>query len=426
MAHGDYRIRFADRLHKYLDNGGLLSTEATRARLLARAAEFDTAIIAESARWGDLQRRTLYTKDDWQKEVNWLTNEFFAQRGDVLVRQLNDLNLLPTIAPPLFNQHGGQVPDGFGLQITSPAGTLYYSTDGRDPRLPGGAIRPGASVFTAGESVSLTADATVMARAWDGQQWSALTEARFLVGAAAAPNGLRISEVHYRPAPPTAAEVDAGFADADAFEFLELVNTSATAIDLTGVRLAEQTNGAALEGVTFDLARHGVDRLGPGERIVIVEDTNAFRLRYGPDVPVVGQWSGGLNNDSERLTLLWNDAVLQQFTYAASWYPETRGGGSSLEVVDVSDPGLDRWNEREAWRPSVPLGGTPGSEPEMAGDVNQDRRFDEADLLAVLQAGQFEDNVPGNSSYASGDWNGDGDFTTADLIYAFQFGLFLP
>jgi hypothetical protein len=426
MAHPDYRLRFADRLHKYLDNGGLLSTEATTARLLARAAEFDTAIIAESARWGDLQRRTQYTKEDWQKEVDWLTNEFFVQRGEVLVRQLNELNLLPTIAPPVFNQHGGQVPGEFGLRITSSVGTIYYSTDGRDPRLPGGAIRPDASVFTPGESVTLTADATVMARVWDGQQWSALTEARFLVGVAAAPTGLRISEVHYHPAPPTAAEVDAGFADADAFEFIELVNTSASAIDLTGVRLANQANGAAPGGVAFDFTRHGVDRMVPGERIVIVEDGNAFRLRYGPDVPVVGQWSGGLNNDGERLTLLWNDAILQQFTYEASWYPETRGGGSSLEIIDASDPRLDRWNEREAWRPSVPPGGTPARAPEIAGDVNQDRRFDEADLLAVLQAGQFEDNVPGNSTYASGDWNSDGDFTTADLVYAFQFGLFQP
>ncbi len=54
------------------------------------------------------------------------------------------------------------------------------------------------------------------------------------------------------------------------------------------------------------------------------------------------------------------------------------------------------------------------------GDVNGDGRFDSEDLIAVFQAGQYEDNLPDNSNWFTGDWNGDGDFDTLDLVFAMQ------
>ncbi|MCA9171048.1 MAG: dockerin type I repeat-containing protein, partial [Planctomycetales bacterium] len=56
------------------------------------------------------------------------------------------------------------------------------------------------------------------------------------------------------------------------------------------------------------------------------------------------------------------------------------------------------------------------------GDINGDGRFDSQDLIAVLQAGQFEDDSRGNSSWRDGDWNGDGEFDTQDLVLAMQSG----
>ena len=52
-----------------------------------------------------------------------------------------------------------------------------------------------------------------------------------------------ISELHYHPAAPSQVEIDAGFNDADLFEFVELTNIGATNIDLT--------NAAFTDGVTF-------------------------------------------------------------------------------------------------------------------------------------------------------------------------------
>jgi hypothetical protein len=58
------------------------------------------------------------------------------------------------------------------------------------------------------------------------------------------------------------------------------------------------------------------------------------------------------------------------------------------------------------------------------GDANRDGRFTSADLIQVLQAGEYEDGIDDNSTWEDGDWNGDGDFTTADLIAALQTGMY--
>ena len=56
------------------------------------------------------------------------------------------------------------------------------------------------------------------------------------------------------------------------------------------------------------------------------------------------------------------------------------------------------------------------------GDTNLDGRFDNFDLVQVLQADEYMDEVVGNSTWATGDWNGDGDFDALDLVVALQDG----
>lgn len=58
------------------------------------------------------------------------------------------------------------------------------------------------------------------------------------------------------------------------------------------------------------------------------------------------------------------------------------------------------------------------------GDATGDRRFDSADLVAVFQIGQYEDDLVENSDWTSGDWNGDQEFSTSDLVWAFQNSLY--
>ena len=56
------------------------------------------------------------------------------------------------------------------------------------------------------------------------------------------------------------------------------------------------------------------------------------------------------------------------------------------------------------------------------GDANWDGAFDTSDLIEVLQAGEFEDDIAGNSVWSTGDWDGDGDFGARDLLKALQSG----
>ena len=233
-------------------------------------------------------------------------------------------------------------------------------------------------------------------------------------------DSIRISEVHYNPGAATDAEIAAGFGNDD-FEFIELVNTSDAEVSLDGVQLNRVTVEGIEQGVEFDF---GVTSIGPGERLVVVEDTVAFHTRYGEITNVAGQWSGSLSNDSETITLSVDGSIIQQFTYDDQWYPSTDGGGTSLVIVDANGE-LDLWNQKSGWSHSGINGGSPGAGLGRPGDVNGDGVFDSSDLIAVLQAGEFEDNIDGNSTFMEGDWNGDGDFTTRDLVVAFMIGQYV-
>jgi hypothetical protein len=271
--------------------------------------------------------------------------------------------------------------------------------------------------------IQVPPNASIRARTVWGAEWSPPRTATVTTQ----PFPLRVSEVMYHAFAPTEAELAAGFSNADDFEFIELVNISNATMELAGIELVQTTVGDQTEGVTFDLGRGSIRRLEPGQRLVIVENLAAFELRYGTRLPVTGQWTGGLSNSSEQITLMSDGQIRQQFIYDDNWYSATDGQGSSLEIVDASYPDLNRWNLSSGWRPSDVVGGTPGTDSRGAvvGDFNQDGVFDSSDLLSIVVAGEFEDNLPGNSTFEEGDWNGDGDFTTADLVLIFQLGTYV-
>ena len=154
-GNAEYRIRFSDRLQKHFFNGGALTSGAAKARWMKYVDDLDRAIIAESARWGD-HRGTRYTRDNqWLAEQNRLSNVYFpARSANVLA---NYSSLLPDTGTPEFlvngvPQNGGIVPVGGTLQLTAPSGTIYYTSDGSDPRLEGGGINPNTDFIGAGSN----------------------------------------------------------------------------------------------------------------------------------------------------------------------------------------------------------------------------------------------------------------------------------
>ena len=485
----EFRLMFADRVHRHFFNGGLLyvnpdhpqvdeahpenNIPATRYRELAERIALP--LVAESARWGDTRRtQAALTIADWQALLDDAYANYFPQRSANVLAQLIDRDLYPTTEAPVFSQHGGPVESDFDLQMVGP-GEIYFTLDGSDPRQsilePGvlesgvleSGVRPGTHQYSS--PIKIDSPTIVKARSFADGIWSALTEATFTT----AKNPLRISELMYHPnATDEELIVDGVKIEESDYEYIELMNTADVAIDLSGLSFDA--------GVSFSFPETSVQA---GERVIVARHEGAFRHRYGTDATVLGEYGpegGKLSNGGETIRLVDSvGTVIQELSYADDWYAATDGDGPSLTLRNVSDDSAPK-NPRDAWTLSLGTHGTPGQEDRAdlqndgslniddvdlicaqltssnsrldfnqdgmvnnsdvtavikktfqtsLGDVNLDGRFDSDDLIRVFQSGKFEDNIANNAKWSEGDWNCDGDFTTEDLVTVFQAGTFV-
>jgi hypothetical protein len=299
----DFRLRFADRIQQHLFNDGVLTPEKNIRRLDELAAILDRAVVGESARWGDAWMNQVdpprTRDDDWLPRLDELRSEYFPARGALVVQQYRRRGLYPTLDAPQFSQHGGVVPMDAEVLLNHPdeGSEIYYTRDGSDPRDESGGIAPDAQRYD-GVPLTFAQRQTVVARAWNGEEWSAKVRADFI--------------------PRLAGDVT-------------------------------------------------------GDGAVDVADVDALCQALRRDPPDV---SMDLNQD-RVLNHLDHERLIEQI-----------------------------------------LGTT-------AGDANLDRRFNSADLVAVFQAGTYEDGVQQNSTWSTGDWNCDGEFDTGDLVTAFQAGSYV-
>jgi hypothetical protein len=183
--------------------------------------------------------------------------------------------------------------------------------------------------------LTLTRSARVKARLFKDKQWSALNEAVYGVGLVQA--SLRISELMYHPEDPNE-------------EFIELTNIGVETINLSLLRFTD--------GIDFAF---GDIELEPGAYVLLVRDLDAFTAAYGPQLPVVAEYSGSLSNGGERIVL--EDALgraILDFRYDDNWYRSTDGDGLSLELADALNTDPQALSSRASWRPSPDIGGSPG------------------------------------------------------------------
>ncbi|RLC69803.1 MAG: hypothetical protein DRI26_08365, partial [Chloroflexi bacterium] len=285
MTNPEFKLLFADRVQKHFFNGGVLyvnpespkwdpdhpENNIPAAMYMKRVIESEKLIVLESARWGDYRRSyPPYTKADWLEELNGLLTRYFPYRSANVLNHFRNHGFLPPIGAPVFSKHGGLVSPGFELSIRRPAGTsgtIYYTTDGSDPREYGtGQVSETAIRYTA--PIVITRNTTVKARILSGKTWSALTEAYFRVPSPY--DNLKITEVMYHPPPE-------GELDGDLFEFIELKNVGPEPIELGNV--------AFVEGIYFRFPETAI--VPPGGFVVLVSNAAAFHLRY-PTVEIYG------------------------------------------------------------------------------------------------------------------------------------------
>ena len=239
------------------------------------------------------------------------------------------------VAAPSFNQAGGNVPRGFNLTMSALRGTIYYTTNGADPRVYGtSATNSDAARRYTGTALAVNSTMLVRARAVNGVTWSPLTEATFAVAQPCLP--LRITEIMYQPI------------GGQTYQFLELQNFGSTTLDLTG---------CAVSGIAFTFPV-GLT-IGPGAVMVLASAQNpaAFAARY-PGVSVAAYFTGKLAADGERIAIedaLGRAVFAVNYSTLDGWPVST--DGRSLELNDPAGDPDDPAN----WRLSASVNGTPGT-----------------------------------------------------------------
>lgn len=210
----------------------------------------------------------------------------------------------------------------------------------------------------------------------------------------AAQNDLRVTEVMYHPAPPTAAELAQipWLLDSD-FEFIELKNIGTNTLNLGGAQLAE--------GVAFTCPTNLL--LGPGGLVVVAANTNAMLLRYGALTNVAGVFVGLFDNAGERVQLLDPvGEVVQDFTFNNTWRPLSDGLGFSLVPVD-DQAAWDDWDLASQWRASTYVHGSPGVDdplplsfaPVLVTEALAHTDPPDADTVELLNAGGSDVDLGG-------------------------------
>ena len=134
-------------------------------------------------------------------------------------------------------------------------------------------------------------------------------------------------------------------------EWLELKNTTTSAINLQGWRIKDATGQSGLMPNYI---------LAPGAYVIVCSSTAAAELAPFGATLVVASFPS-LNNTGELLTLVNQAGVsIHAVDYKLSWYQDVakQDGGWTLEMINPKNP----CSGAENWRASVnPAGGTPGT-----------------------------------------------------------------
>ncbi|MGI8603929.1 MAG: CotH kinase family protein [Verrucomicrobiales bacterium] len=366
FADPDFNQLFKDRWSAW--RRGPMSNAAMDAIIDGQAAEIT---VAKAVAQG------LPSATEWQNRLTSMKN-WLRQRANWIDSQI--------LAPPVLSSSGGIVTAPFQLTLTAPAGTVYFTTNGTDPRAPGG--NPAAGV-SQGNSLAVTQDTRLFARVRNGTVWSPPATASFVTDAVPPSNqNLVVSEINYHPADPSSDEIAAGFTNSDDFEFIELQNIAAQKVSLLGLRFARPLLGG---GIEFDFAGALVLSLNSGDRLILAGNRLAFFQRYGSLPAVQGEYAGGLNNSGDTLKMIdGTGQVVREFTYddASPWPLAADGTGYSLILIaPFTNPDHTLAGN---WRTSVEIGGNPGSS-------------DAVPLVAQPQGDDDGDGVSNLLEYAVGE-----------------------
>lgn len=367
-VNSEYRTRFADRAYSCFQPGGVFTPDSSLTRLNKRVEEVDMAVIAESARWGDTQTSpgNAYTRNnDWVPEIEKIRKDYIPYRSELVIEQLKRAGLYPEIESPQIIGPEGRLNIGT-CRFTAPvkvtvknpnnAGTIYYTLDGNDPRVPGGGIFSGSLFSINNIDISLASSSLITARIYSGGKWSAPAIISFIAGRPDY-DKLKVTELHYHPPDYISGSDTISGKD---LEFIEFKNTGKNAVNLSGLELDS--------AVDYRFPENKL--LPPGNFFVVASKPSEFYNYYG--LVASGNYSGNFSNSGEEVLLkdVFGNRVID-FLYSDSdpWPSKADGEGYSLsskEINPAGDPAV-----YDYWTLSVKKDGTPFADNVLS-DSNND------------------------------------------------------
>lgn len=350
-----FSYKLADQLACNCTNNGALTAEFVDSIYRYRADQIRTSLIAESARWGDYDYFNPFAinvpewdvMEEFDSEFNRIVNTYIPKRTDNLIQFWKANGYAPNIDPVTYNQYGGSVDSSFQLKFTNipPGGLVFYTMDGSDPRSFDGGINPSAALYI-GPFTLPNGVTTVHARILNSfvtsntiDLWSAMCPQTFYKEIEY--ESIVINEIMYHP------NADCSIGDSSEIPYLELTNVGLQPVDLSDCYFSK--------GFTYRFSAPAI--LNPGDFLVIVEDSLAFKAFYG--ITPFGEFLGKLSNGGEQVELRNPQGLLiDEVAYDNDhpWDKAPDGKGPSLELLHPQADNSNPFN----WFRSDQTCGTPG------------------------------------------------------------------
>jgi hypothetical protein len=334
-ANSEFKQLFADRIHKHYKNNGIMST----ARLITV--------------WNDTvnEVKPVLPAYDGVLPPSFVGTVFLPRREPYVLAAF-ELNGLynRALGAPVFNvngspKFGGYVSTSDTFTLTDPCasgGTIYYTTNGNDPRTPyTGAVSSSAITYSGGFTINKSTNLRARIYKSSTSKWSALNEAVYTLPDVN--QNLRITEIMYHP-------LDTNDPNDPNTEYIEMKNAGGSTINLNLARFTK--------GVDFTF---GPNTLTAGQHILVVRNKAAFETKYGTGRYIAGEYSGSLDNNGEKIRLKdANGTNILDFDYKDGWRSIVDGDGYSLTIINPADSNVNHWGKKDSWRASAYINGSPG------------------------------------------------------------------
>ena len=167
----DFEQRYVDRWNELRTNQFSVANICARIDQLAEL--LGEAQTRNFQRWPVLGRNVwpnTYVGKTFNAEIGWM-KQWIQNRIAWIDQQF--------IPAPSFSLPAGSVNPASKLELRAPAGKIYYTLDGSDPRVAGGAVSPAARVYSS--ALVLNEPAVVFCRVHEDRRWSGPAVAKFLL-----------------------------------------------------------------------------------------------------------------------------------------------------------------------------------------------------------------------------------------------------